>query len=237
MRSALQMNEYCAALQWGGLGWLQLSQLRTLIILKVEVAVVQARPFLYCHWHPWYVLCLFIAHSCFSTFSLPFLYYFYTISLPFLFFFSTGTDACDTSYVFSSHILVSLGSIHVFSSRISKAQERLWHTWIGFFWDVKGKKQHRDGMNWPEKWYGARHSHSTGRIKRYAHVKICLEMIWSRTGIGQLGTLGHEGLAEGRESRRVHWTKAPTCILAEGPWPYAGPMCTRGPGAEGPTDA
>ena len=44
---------------------------------------------------------------------------------------STAADTCDTSYVFSSHILVSLGSIHVFPSRISKAQERLWHTWPG----------------------------------------------------------------------------------------------------------
>ena len=33
---------------------------------------------------------------------------------------------------------------------------------------------------------------------------------------------------------RVHWPKAPWCILAEGPWPDVGPTCTRGEGAEGP---
>ena len=59
----------------------------SLIILKVEVAVVQvqARPFLCWHWHPWYVLCLFTAHSCFSTISLLFLYHSSNISLPFLY--------------------------------------------------------------------------------------------------------------------------------------------------------
>ena len=35
----------------------------------------------------------------------------------------------------------------------------------------------------------------------------------------------------------ILWPKAPTCILTEGRWSYAGPTCTRCPGAEGPADA
>ena len=37
----------------------------------------------------------------------------------------------------------------------------------------------------------------------------------------------------GRKSRRVHWLKAPKCILTEGPWLNAGPTCTRGDWAKG----
>ena len=35
----------------------------------------------------------------------------------------------------------------------------------------------------------------------------------------------------------VFWPEAPTCILTAGPWPYAGPTCTRCQGAESPAYA
>ena len=163
---------------------LQLSQLPTLIILKAEVAVVQARPFLYWHWHPWYVLRLFIAHFSFSIISLQFLYNFSTISLLFLFYFST--ISLRFLYHFSTisplvltpvirHVsfhhtfLFRRGSIH----RISKAQARCYNCMDS----IKAQ--------------GA--SLKTGRDK------ICLEIIWRRTwtmdmekGIGHLGRLKHE---------------------------------------------
>ena len=52
----------------------------------------------------------------------------------------------------------------------------------------------------------------------------------------------HPISTKGRKLWSVHWPKAPTCILAEGPWPFAGPnlcrpdvhcTCTAGPLAPG----
>ena len=103
---------------------LQLSQLPTLIILKAEVAVVQARPFLYWHWHPWYVLRLFIAHFSFSIISLLFLYHFSTISLLFLYNFSTISPLF--LYYFSS---ISLLFLFDFFTIFLLFLHWYWHLW------------------------------------------------------------------------------------------------------------